>query len=285
MNDRYKLNSKAKGQPKLPIITGIVVLLSFTALYFLDEKPEEQTIQKLGLPLKADQQELVEQNSKTIPAQISIMGTEPVEIQGLSEGQLDLPELGNSDNALRSAMINVSPDLLTWMQFRHLIKSYIVFINDLSQKQLNYKNYKFLTLTQKFSVGQDAMGLYIASASYVRYESIVRAIDAIKTEQAMVVYQRFKPLFQLVFEDFAYPKTIHLEDIFVKAAAGMVAAPVIEGRIGLKVKGAIYQFEDEKLESLPAVEKLMIRMGPENARILQAKLRELLQAVSGLRES
>jgi len=43
--------------------------------------------------------------------------------------------------------------------------------------------------------------------------------------------------------------------------------------------GATWAFADPSLEGLGDVEKQILRMGPRNARILQAKAREISQAL------
>jgi hypothetical protein len=37
----------------------------------------------------------------------------------------------------------------------------------------------------------------------------------------------------------------------------------------------MYEFDDPELEDLSAGQKLLVRMGPENAAVLKAKLREI----------
>jgi hypothetical protein len=50
---------------------------------------------------------------------------------------------------------------------------------------------------------------------------------------------------------------------------------VIEGDIPLRQKVISYAYVDEKLESLSPAQKHLLRMGPRNVRIIQAKLREI----------
>jgi hypothetical protein len=42
----------------------------------------------------------------------------------------------------------------------------------------------------------------------------------------------------------------------------------------------MYTFADPTLEALPAGQKLLIRMGPENAAVIKAKLKELRAIVT-----
>jgi hypothetical protein len=41
----------------------------------------------------------------------------------------------------------------------------------------------------------------------------------------------------------------------------------------------LFVYEDERLERAGAVEKHLLRMGPRNTRLVQAKARELLEAL------
>jgi hypothetical protein len=43
--------------------------------------------------------------------------------------------------------------------------------------------------------------------------------------------------------------------------------------------GKLFVFADPELEQLTAAEKLMVRMGPRNAHLVQKKARELLSAL------
>lgn len=79
-----------------------------------------------------------------------------------------------------------------------------------------------------------------------------------------------------VFAEFSYPQDITLESIVKKAAGEILATPAIEGQVALIRPSVYYKFADAKLEALNPVQKQMIRMGPENTRIIQAKCREFL---------
>jgi hypothetical protein len=63
-----------------------------------------------------------------------------------------------------------------------------------------------------------------------------------------------------------------------------LAAPVIEGRIALVRPTVNYKFADQKLEALSPVRKQMIRMGPENTRIIQNKVRMLVEELVNLKD-
>ena len=59
-----------------------------------------------------------------------------------------------------------------------------------------------------------------------------------------------------------------------------VSAPVVDGSVEVKPgRGALYEFADEKLEKQGPIAKHLLRMGPRNTKLIQAKARELAQAL------
>jgi sRNA-binding regulator protein Hfq len=187
-----------------------------------------------------------------------------------------------SDDSFRKAVGNVSVSLLNWFQVKDVIRKYIVIINDLSQNQILYKHRKFLKMPQKFVAKEDSQGLYIANESYARYDQFANAVVSFDVQEGLDLYLTFRPLFKQVFDEFAYPAEYRVEDIFMKAASSVLQAPVIKGRIYLRRHSVRYKFAKEELEALNGVEKQMIRMGPENTEKIQAKLRQLVEAISAL---
>ena len=193
-------------------------------------------------------------------------------------------KLENSDESFRVAIKSASENLLEWFLTKDVIKKFIVLSNDLSQKQILNKHRTFLKPPGRIIVKMDAKGLYLAEQSYRRYEPLANAIEAIDLQTGLDLYIVFKPLFEKVYKEFSYPAQYRLDDIFLKAAANVIEAPVVTNRIALVKQTISYKFVDKKLESLNDVEKLMIRMGPENTKKIQAKLRKLVEAVAALNE-
>ena len=195
-----------------------------------------------------------------------------------------LPDLDNSDALLRKEILGVSPQLAEWLAADRLIRKYVVITNDFSQSLWIEKHMQFLNLDQPFTVDQGNKGIFIAAKSYQRYDKLTAAIDAMDVQATLTVYKKFRPLLLQVFGEFSYPDQYRPEDIFTKAAAVMLAAPVIEEPIALLKHANLYQFADPKLETLNPVHKQMIRMGPGNTRIIKNKLRLLLEAFDALKE-
>ncbi|MBM4208564.1 MAG: DUF3014 domain-containing protein [Gammaproteobacteria bacterium] len=187
-----------------------------------------------------------------------------------------LPDLLSSDSVVRQAIIKLSPGLTTWLNVDQLIRRFFLIINDFSQGQRITSHMSFLRLPDPFFVEQDGNDLYVAPKNYHRYKLFTDAVQAIDAKKAANLYRRFRPLMLQVFTEMGYPKDITLESIVKKAAAEIIAAPVLDGQIMLIRPSVYYRFADPKMEQLDLVHKQLIRMGPENTRIIQAKCREVL---------
>ena len=116
--------------------------------------------------------------------------------------------------------------------------------------------------------------------NYGRYNRIVNAITGIDEDSIVEVYQRFYPLFQEAYVSLGYPNG-YFNDRLVEVIDHLVAAPTPAPPIVLKRENVLYTFADPDLEALSAGEKLMIRIGPENAGRVKARLESLRQHIAG----
>jgi len=192
-----------------------------------------------------------------------------------------LPDLANSDGQIREDMIRISPGLSEWLNTDQLIRKYITIANDFSQGLRLEKHMRFLKPGERFAPDEN---LFMSRQSYQRYDKLAAAISALDVEAALAVYKKFRPLFVQVFAEFGYPAEYKLEDILAKAGAEILAAPAIDAPIPLVQPGVLYKYADSELENASPVHKQMLRMGPENTRIIQQKVRLLLEGLVNLKD-
>jgi len=191
--------------------------------------------------------------------------------------EIVLPELESSDFVVRKALSEAAPELAPWLASNGLIRKFMAIANDLSQGLRINKHFSFLKPPQAFAVKQEKSGIFIADRSYQRYNALAQAIDHSNSDAMISTYKTFKPLFLQVFSEFSYPEEYSLDMLFNKAITEILSAPIIEGEIPLIKAPLRYQYADPQLEALNPVHKQMLRMGPENTRLIQNKLRLLLE--------
>jgi Protein of unknown function (DUF3014) len=142
----------------------------------------------------------------------------------------------------------------------------------------------------KFSVEPADGKEVISQANSVRYGAFVAFAESLDSARAAALYKQNYALFQTAYKELGYPSG-YFNDRLVAVIDQLLATPEPAGPLAVKlteVKGEVastqpwtrYEFTDPQLEALPAGSKALLRMGPDNARKLKAKLREFRSAVA-----
>ncbi|MBL8343073.1 MAG: DUF3014 domain-containing protein [Rubrivivax sp.] len=125
----------------------------------------------------------------------------------------------------------------------------------------------------------------LGAENFVRYTRHLALVEQVDLRLAVALYKRFYPQFQRAYEDLGYPGR-HFNDRLVEVIDLLLAAPVpaepvavhvpaIHGPVQPERPWLLYEFVDPRLQAQPAGVQLMLRMGPEQQRRVQARLREL----------
>jgi hypothetical protein len=81
-------------------------------------------------------------------------------------------------------------------------------------------------------------------------------------------------LFQEAYESLGHPPQ-YFNDRLIEVIDHLLASPDVKGPIALARPNVLYEFADPALEARSAGQKVLIRMGSENATAVKDKLREL----------
>jgi hypothetical protein len=92
------------------------------------------------------------------------------------------------------------------------------------------------------------------------------------------VYSELHAVLEGAYRALGYPNA-SLDGVTARALRRLEGAPVKDEEVVVQGKGGIFVFADPRLEELGQVEKHLLRMGPRNTRLLQAKAREIMQAL------
>jgi hypothetical protein len=278
---------RKKKSGRLPVVAAAVFLILAAAgwIYFSMNFKGEQTgsleeheTKSLPLPPEPGAPGMAEGSAETLSAE-----PEPAleSISADSGEEFALPALENSDGFVREELLKLSSPLVSWFDTPQMLRKFLLIVNDFSQGSRLEKHMRSLKPAQPFAVAQDADGLFIAPSGYHRYDALAAAIAAVDEQAALALYRKVRPLLLEIYAEFGYPESYQLEDIFRKAAAEMISAPIITERIAVVRPSVLYKFADPALEALNPVHKQMLRLGPENTRIIQNKVRRLAEAMGG----
>jgi hypothetical protein len=136
----------------------------------------------------------------------------------------------------------------------------------------------FLRPAAGFSVAERGGRTVIAPASYQRYDAFADAVATLDARALARAYRAIHPALEAAYRALGYPGAA-LDRATAKALQRILAAPVVDGDVALVDEGGIYLFDDPALERLGEADKHLLRMGPRNTRLVQAKARELLEAL------
>jgi hypothetical protein len=119
------------------------------------------------------------------------------------------------------------------------------------------------------------------SSNFARYVPYVRVVQALDAHVLVQGYARTYPLFQRAYEELGYPGK-YFNDRLMAAIDDLLAAPEIDAPLELVRPRVLHEFADPDLETRSAGQKILLRMGRENAAAVKEKLweirRELLAA-------
>jgi hypothetical protein len=123
------------------------------------------------------------------------------------------------------------------------------------------------------TAGKDE-SMSIGADNAARYAPYIRMADAIDARKLVATYVYFYPLMQEDYRNLGYPKG-YFNDRLIEAIDDMLAAPEAPATVALVQPKVLYQYADPDLEARSAGQKIMMRMGSENAAKVKAKLQEI----------
>ncbi|WP_160154660.1 DUF3014 domain-containing protein [Microbulbifer sp. ALW1] len=200
-----------------------------------------------------------------------------------------LPALNDSDSEARKDIISLSSDgaLAQWIVPDEVVRKWVAAVNTATKGDLMHKNRPFENLKGGIAVKDletrsDGQKVYVLSQeNYQRYDQPVRLFAMVDTDTAVNLYQFWYPRLKQAYGELGL-KNKNFHAAVLAAIDQALAAPEIEGPIKLVRPTVYYKFEDEKLEKMPGLHKLMIRIGPDNAARVKEKLRELKASLQNL---
>jgi hypothetical protein len=190
-----------------------------------------------------------------------------------------LPALDASDALIRQLVAQFSshPQLVSWLATPDLVRTFVAIVDKIGIGASPAKNAGFARPKGAFEVTGAGSALQPSQASYDRYNTLANVIDSVNVEGAARAYARIRPLCEQAYRDLGYPDG-DFDKKMSLALARMLETPVPDGPVQLRSTSVAYQFADPDLESLSSPQKQLLRMGPRNMRIVQAKLREFVKA-------
>jgi len=193
-----------------------------------------------------------------------------------------MPSLDTSDAPVQASIADLI-GLEAAKQFvspENLVRNIVVSIDNLPEQKVAERIRPLQRVPGNFTAGGSEDAPLLDSANYERYNSLVRTIQSLDTQRLVATYQRYYPLFQESYAGLGHPPK-YFNDRVIEVIDHLLETPEVRDPIPLARPSVQYEFADPKLEGLSAGQKLLIRMGGENAASVKQKLKELRAAIAG----
>lgn len=112
----------------------------------------------------------------------------------------------------------------------------------------------------------------ISPESFARYDPIVLVIGGIDPRAAGAAYAKISPVLESIYAEVGPPGSTFASAL-KNAIARLGTVPIPEGELAVVEDGATWRYSDASLEARTQAEKHLLRMGPDNMRLLQAHFR------------
>lgn len=257
----------------IPWVIGIVLLAGVgAAFYFWQQKPapESQPAPAAAAP------------AAPVP-QVEPAAHYPVpESSEPQAAAKPLPELNDSDQLVQDALAGLigAESLQKFVVTQEIVRHIVVTVDNLPRKTFAVRLSPVKPVGGEFRTTGKEETLAIAPENAARYAPYVRVAEGVNPKKLVATYGRLYPLFQKAYEDLGYPKG-YFNDRLIAVIDDLLAAPDIRGPIALVTPRVQPQFADPELEARSAGQKILLRMGRENAAVIKAKLREIRRELTG----
>lgn len=193
-----------------------------------------------------------------------------------------LPVLDESDTWIQSKLPTLTwrKELLKLVVDDDMIRRFVVFTDNFAQGIVAYEHSPFALPASKFSPKMESVAFKEnqnvwqwdeqATRRFSLYVDLLRSFDS---ESLVQWYGQAKPLIDQAYAELGYSDdfTVTLQEAITR----VLDMELPKTSMDVVRSSVMYQYQDATLESLPAVDKLLLRIGRENLLVIKSVLLEL----------
>ena len=185
-----------------------------------------------------------------------------------------LPALNDSDQLAHDSLAGVlgKGQLEQFLVPQSIVRHIVVTVDNLPRKKMAIDLRPLKPTPGQTVVTTQGEVTTLSEANFARYAPLMRMVQGADVKSMAVVYERLYPLFQQAYEDLGYPgkyfndRLVEVIDHLLQTPEAQTAAPLVQPKV-------FYEYADPDLEGRSAGQKLLMRMGPADERIIKDKLR------------
>jgi len=192
-----------------------------------------------------------------------------------------LPQLDASDAFVRKLVeaLSANPGWAKWLATEGLVRRFVVVVDNVAEGKAPTKHLAELGPKGRFEVVDRGKSKFVDLKSYARYDAAAAIFASLDTKGTAEAYRQLKPLIDKAYRDLGYPDR-KFDATLAKAIDRLLATPIPPETVELRSAVKSYRYADAKLEALTPPQKQLVRLGPENMKKVQEKLREIRRALA-----
>lgn len=192
-----------------------------------------------------------------------------------------LPTLAQSDPAVLDGLASMFAQrrLPEFLITKDLVRRIVATVDNLPRAKASLQLWPVKPVPGTFIVNEADGSKAIGADNAARYAPYVQWVESIDARKLAALYVRFYPLFQQAYRDLGYPQG-YFNDRLVIVIDHLLATPEPKPPVALAQPKVLYEYADADLQARSAGQKVLLRIGNENAAKVKAKLRELRREIT-----
>lgn len=256
----------------------IAILTALALFWFFGREEPEEAVADQPVIEKVEAQKAKPSPAPDIPRRAPPEPQRPSEI-AIEENTPVVPvplTTQESDDILRSELRALEANsLLTGLiETKHPVDVSAALIDGLSRGVVARKILPLPGPSTPFRVKKMGAIAVMDTANYERYDVYVEAIEKLNALNIVATFHAVRPLLERSYATLGLDAA-EFDNAVIHSLDLVLATPAIEGDAALQSKSVNYTYVDPELEALPPLQKLLLRMGPDNIRRLKAHARLL----------
>lgn len=272
--------SEAPSDSKVqPIILGIIVALLLATLVFIlatGDYGESTPMEDLTVVQPVEIAEPVVIEAEPEPEPIPVFIPEPV------APPPPVVTEATADSYAREIIdsINGGKALKQFVAGNYVVERTVAIVDSLRRGEVPYKLLPVGKPASAFPISDDGLRVTMDPAGFARYDAFANWVNSLDVDAIIAAFNDYESLATAALANMGV-NDFDIRGAALAATTQILATPSLSEGAALMRNEANWVYMDPELESLTALQKQILRMGPENAELVQQKARELRGALLG----
>lgn len=248
----------------------VIILLLFFLFYpFPEESQDREDTQLIKFEGTKNLEVEVARDSELLPPESRGGAQAKKKKPGKS---IVLPSLATSDDYLRKQIFGWKLPT-TWLDSGSYVQRLSTLVANTASGKLPRRQLTFLSPRGTFKVLKGDEKIYLNPLNYRRFDAFVELIERLPIGELARILREMDPLIRLSLRQLGITETP--ETLLLRSFDRIIDLPELPDRVELVRPAVMFEFAEHSLESLPELEKQMLRMGPRNILRLQNYVQKL----------